>query len=247
MNPENSPNPDPGPPGSPLPELHGALSLAFQEPLTVAARIRQDRFPITEAEGFRRHLHQLLGQADSTARQTGYPADFAKLATYAVVALLDESILNSPGPLRDPWIGFPLQQELFGENVAGENFYLQLRDLLARSESRDLGDILELFLLCLLLGFKGRYAASDGAEIQGLITATQQKLNRIRGEPGPFTPEAGLPVNEPVPERRDPWIPRLSKMGVVGLVVLVVLFIGYRLLLLPGQSGVRDLIEQMIR
>ncbi len=213
----------------------------------MAARIRQNRFPVTEADGFRRHLHQLLGQADSTARQTGYPADFAKLATYAVVALLDESVLNSPGPLREPWIGFPLQQELFGENVAGENFYLQLRDLLARPDSRDLGDVLELFLLCLLLGFKGRYAASDGAEIQGLITATQQKLTRIRGEPGPFTPQADLPVNEPVPERKDPWVPRLSKAAVAGLVLLVVLFIGFRLLLLPGQAGVRDLIEQMIR
>jgi type VI secretion system protein ImpK len=192
-------------------------------------------------------LHQLLGEADSTARQTGYPPEFAKLATYALVALLDESILNSPGPLRETWIGFPLQQELFGENVAGENFYLQLRDLLARPDSQDLGDVLELFLLCLLMGFKGRYAASDGAEIQGLITATHQKLNRIRGEAIPFTPQAALPVDEMVPERRDPWIPRLSRMGVVGLAVLVVLFIGFRLLLLPGQSGVRDLMEQMIR
>jgi len=247
MNSEPSTKPDAGLSGSPLADIHGALGLDFQEPLTVAARIRQNRFSATDPAGFRAHLRQLLGQADSAVRQRGYPPDFAKLATYAVVALLDESILNSPGALRDSWIGYPLQQEIFGENVAGENFYLQLRDLLARPESQALGDILELFLLCILLGFKGRYAASDGAEIQGLITATHQKLNRIRGGTGPFTPQAGLPVDEPVPERRDPWIPRLSRMGVVGLVLLIVLFVGFRLLLLPGQSGVRDLAEQMIR
>lgn len=247
MNPQPTTIPEPGLSGSPLPDRHGGLSLAFQEPLTVAARIRQNRFPATDPGGFRNHLKQLLGQADSTARQSGYPPEFAKLATYAVVALLDECILNSPGALRDSWVGYPLQQELFGENVAGENFYLQLRDLLARPESRELGDVLEVFLLCLLLGFKGRYAASDGAEVQGLVTATHQKLNRVRGEAGPFTPQAGLPVGDAVPVRQDPWIPRLSRMGLVGLVLLVVLYVGFRLLLLPGRSEIQGLIEQMIR
>jgi type VI secretion system protein ImpK len=246
MNPDSSSSPESGLAGPPLPSYQGRLSLGFQEPLTVAARIRQNRFHAPDADGFRRHVHHLLGQADSVTRQAGYPPDFAKLATYAVVALLDESILNTPGPLRETWIGYPLQQELFGENVAGENFYLQLRDLLARPESQDLGDLLELYLLCLLLGFKGRYAASDGAEIQGLLTATGQKLHRIRGAPGPFTPQARLREDEPVPERKDPWIPRLTRMGIVGLVILVVLFIGFRLLLMPGNSGIRELVEQMI-
>jgi type VI secretion system protein ImpK len=235
------------PTGAHLPDPQGALSLAFQEPLTVAARIRRNQFQAPDGGEFRRHLRHLLGQADAATRQAGYPPDFAKLATYAVVAVLDESILNSPGPLRGEWVGYPLQQELFGENVAGENFYLQLRDLLARPESRDLGDILELFVLCLLLGFKGRYAASDGAEIQGLITATTQKLNRIRGGTGVLTPQARLPRGEVAPERADPWIPRLIRTTFVASGLAVVLFVGFRLLLASGNAGVRDLVEQMIR
>jgi len=247
MNPDPSHSPVTGPGHSPAPGYQGRLALAYQEPLTVAARIRQNRFQAPDPGQFRNHVRNLLGQADSAIRQGGYPPDFAKLATYAVVALLDESILNAPGPLRGDWIGYPLQQELFGENVAGESFYLQLRDLLARPESGDLADILEIFLLCLLLGFKGRYAASDGAEIQGLVTATSQKIHRIRGGVGPFTPQARLPENEPAPERKDLWIPRLTRMTLAGLVVLVVLFIGFRLLLWPGNSGIRELVDQMIR
>jgi type VI secretion system protein ImpK len=233
--------------GSYLPDFQGGLSLAFQEPLTVAARVKRNEFRAPDAAEFRRHLRNLLGQADAATRQGGYPPELAKLGTYAVVALLDESILNSPGPLRSEWVGYPLQQELFGENVAGENFYLQLRDLLARPDSRELGDILELFLLCLLLGFKGRYAASDGAEIQGLITAGSQKLNRIRGGPGPMTPQARLPRGEAAPERFDPWVPRLIRGTYVAAGVAVVLFVGFRLLLASGSSGVRELVEQMIR
>lgn len=233
--------------GSHLPDHQGRLSLAFQEPLTVAARVRRNQFHAPDAGEFRQHLRHLLGQADAASRQAGYPADFAKLATYAVVALLDESILNSPGTLRGDWVGYPLQQELFGENVAGENFYLQLRDLLARPESRDLGDILELFLLCMLLGFKGRYAASDGAEVQGLITATSQKIHRIRGGVGAVTPQASLPRGEAAPERSDPWVPRLIRATLGMSALAVVLFIAFRLLLASGNGGLRDLAEQLIR
>jgi type VI secretion system protein ImpK len=221
--------------------------LAFQEPLTVAARVRRGQFHASDAGELRHHLRQLLGQADATTRQAGYPPEFAKLATYAVVALLDESILNSREPVRAEWVGYPLQQELFGENVAGENFYLQLRDLLARPESRDLGDVLELFLLCLLLGFKGRYAASDGAEIHGLITATSQKLHRVRGGTGVVAPQAQLPKGEVAPERADPWVPRLIRSAIVASGVSLVLFVGFRLLLASGNQGVREMVDTMIR
>ncbi len=237
---------DSRPAAAPLPEEQGRLSLAFQEPLTVAARVRQNRVHAPDPAEFRRHVRQLLAQADGATRAAGYPGDYPKLATYAVVALLDEAILNTPGPLRSDWVGYPLQQELFGENVAGENFYLQLRDLLARSESRDLADLLELYLLCLLLGFKGRYAASDGAEIQGLVTAASQKIHRIRGGVGPLTHQAYLPGGEVAPERSDPWIPRLVRMLVASAVVVIVLFVGYRLLLALGTSGAKELAERLM-
>lgn len=231
---------------SSFPQEQGRLSLAFQEPLTVAARVRQNRVRAPDPGEFRHHVRQLLAQADAVIRQTGYPADFPKLATYAVVALLDETILNTPGPLRSEWVGYPLQQELFGENVAGENFFLQLRDLLGRSETQEVAEILELYLLCLLMGFRGRYAASDGGEIQGLITATSQKVHRIRGGAAPFAPQAQLPRGETIPERRDPWIPRLVRALVISAVVVVVLYVGYRLLLHPGTAEARELAERLM-
>jgi len=245
MNASMSTAPSQGTHGSVVPEIQGSLGLAFQEPLTVAARIRRNQFQAPQAAEFRRHLLHLLGQADASTRQAGYPSDFAKLGTYAVVALLDESILNSPGPLKGEWVGYPLQQELFGENVAGENFFLQLRDLLARPDSGDLADILEVFLLCLLLGFKGRYAASDGAEIQGLVTAALQKIHRTRAGRGVTANPAHLPGGEVAPKREDPWVPRLVRATLVAFVVAVLLLIGFRLLLWSGNTGVGDLVDGM--
>jgi type VI secretion system protein ImpK len=247
MTPDSSPDFESGTVTNHFPEERGRLALAFQEPLTVAARVRRNQVHAPDGAEFRRHLLSLLGQADSTTRRSGYSPEYAKLATYAAVALLDESILNAPGPLREAWVGYPLQQELFGENVGGENFYLQLRDLLARPDAPDLADILEVFLLCLLLGFKGRYAASDGAEIQGLVTATTQKISRIRGQAGPVTPQAFLPRGEEAPARRDPWVPRLIRGTIAAAALALILFIGFRLLLASGSGDVRELVEQVIR
>jgi len=232
---------------NPYANERGRLALAFQEPLTVAARIRRKRFQASDANEFRRHILHLIQEADASTRTGRYPEEYAKLATYAVVALLDESILSSPGPLREGWLGYPLQQELFGENVAGENFFLQLRDLLARPDSPELADILELYQLCLLLGFKGRYSASEGAEIRGLITATGQRIQRLRGSDSGLAPQAWLPGGETPPVRTDPWIPLLLRIGVVGIALALVLFVVYRIVLAAGASGLRDSVALLLQ
>ena len=213
----------------------------------MAARIRRNRFQASDADEFRRHILHLLRSADEATRSAGYPGEFAKLGTYAAVALLDESILSSPGPLRDGWLGYPLQQELFGENVAGENFFLQLRDLLARPDSPELADLLELFQLCLLLGFRGRYSASEGAEIRGLITATGQKIQHLRGKDPGLMPQAWLPPDESAPERVDSRIPLLLRIGAVAAGVALVLFVVYRIVLALGASGLEDSITMALQ
>lgn len=226
--------------------IRGRLALAFQEPITVAARIRRNRFNASDASEFRRHIVHLLKEADNSARASGYPGEYAKFATYAVVALLDESILSSPGPLRDGWLGYPLQQELFGENVAGENFFLQLRDLLGRPDSADLAEILEVYQLALLLGFKGRYSASEGAEIRGLITATGQRIQRLRGADPSLAPSVWLPSGETTPERTDPWIPTLLRIGMGAAALALVLFVIFRIVLASGASGLEDTVSQLL-
>jgi type VI secretion system protein ImpK len=158
----------------------GELALALQESFTVAVRLRTRRQVAASADAFRAHVKQLLAAADQQARSAGYDPELVRLAIYAYIAFLDESVLNSQQPMFSGWPRQPLQEEVFGEHVAGENFFRHLTDLLGRMDSEEIADTLEVYELCLLLGFRGRYA-SNPAAVDGIITGIRDKLKRIRG------------------------------------------------------------------
>lgn len=227
--------------------VRGRLALCFQEVFTATARLRDGRQVPTDAGVFRTHVKQLLATADETARRMGYPPEFVKTSVYATVALLDESMLKSAGPLSSMWAGRPLQDEIFGDNVAGEAFFQQLQDLLSRQDSPYVADVLEVLLLCLYLGFKGRYAASEAGELRHYMRATHDKITRVRGGAGsPFAPEAVLPKDEAVAVKKDAVQRRLVlalAAGGIGVGLTVILL---RLIAIgPGVTRIQDLLTNI--
>src|SRR6476659_8855388 len=96
----------------------GRLALAFQETLTAVVRLRGGLSVATEEEAFRVMVRQLLGTAEQEARAQGYATDDSRLGFFAVVAFLDESVLNSQQEMFAGWSRQPMQEELFGEHMA---------------------------------------------------------------------------------------------------------------------------------
>jgi type VI secretion system protein ImpK len=184
----------------------GLLALALQEALTAVARVRANRQAITDATSFRNHIKQLLNAGHEEARRAGYESEDVKLAIYALVVFLDESILNSPNPALAGWSRKPLQEELFGEHMGGQVLFENLRALLARQDSEELGDVLEVYQLCLLLGFQGQYAAAGQSEVPRWAGAAAEKMARIRGGTPGLAPGWVPPERESFPVLRDPWI-----------------------------------------
>ena len=99
-------------------------------------------------------------------------------ARYALIALLDEAVLSSPGICRDFWITSPLQLELFGDSLAGQEFFRKLQQLLTQPEKRK--EVLEVYYLCLSLGFEGKYKIANPQERQGIIEEVGRTLRRTR-------------------------------------------------------------------
>src|SRR5258708_11391854 len=99
------------------------LALHFQEALTAIIRLRANRQTVSDAERFRRHMREALRAAGAEAQRSGYTMEDVKLAAFATVALLDESILTSQNPRFAAWPRKPLQEEMFGIHVAGETFF----------------------------------------------------------------------------------------------------------------------------
>jgi type VI secretion system protein ImpK len=204
----------------------GELAILMQEPFTAAARLRANRQVAQDANAFRAQTKQLLATADQEARQAGYDAAMVKLAIYAYVAFLDESILNSGQPMFVAWPRQPLQEEIFGDHMAGQTFFARLDELLGGGDSEDLADLLEVFLLCMLLGFKGRYGSGDDGGLRERISATRAKIDRIRGGASPLSPAAGLPPEERPVVHRDPWLSRMAlTTGGIALTVLLLFFV----------------------
>src|SRR5271166_1895435 len=133
------------------------LALAFQEVFTAIVRLRYNRQAVSNAETFRAQMKQALRIAEQEARSGGCSADDVKQVIFAVVAFLDESALSCHNPAFADWARLPLQAELFGHQLAGEVFFQELQTTLGRSDSSQGADVLEVYYLCLLLGFKGRY------------------------------------------------------------------------------------------
>lgn len=225
----------------------GHLALAFQEILTVTTRLREGRRVPSDASAFRSRVRDLLAAADQEARRRGYPGEFVKSSVYAVVAFLDETVLGTPGPLASAWAGRPLQEEIFGDQLAGERFFQNLNDLLGRQDSTYVADVLEVHLLCLQLGFRGRYTSEDSGELRSLRRSVEKKILRIRGGYGPLSPRALPPAEEGVTTTRDPWIRRLSVALLASAAVVLLLMLVLRFLVLaPGAREIRELASTLV-
>ena len=224
----------------------GQLALSLQEPFTTIARLRANRQVAADAESFRARIKQVLASAEQEARHAGYGADDVRLGLFAVIAFLDETVLNSGQPMFADWPRRPLQEEVFGVHMAGELFFQYLQQLLGRPDSEDLADILEVYELCLLLGFKGRYSASRGAELQMLAAQVSEKIERVHGGMGELSPH-WRPSPTEITQPRDVWVPRLVYAAVGAAVLAVVLYVGFAISLHSGKTDLAALTTQLVR
>jgi type VI secretion system protein ImpK len=158
------------------------LALLFQEMFTVIVRLRVNRQRLTDVEVFRMQIRNTLKSVEQEGLLGGYDTEDLRVAAFAVVAFLDESILDSRNPFFEDWPCQPLQLELFGVQAAGEIFYRNLERILARPDSAKVADLLEVHQICLLLGFRGRYGLYRTAlELEGIAQRVETSINRIRG------------------------------------------------------------------
>jgi len=216
------------------------LALIYQEVLTAITRFRSNREAVMDAGAFRSQMKAAISSAESAATAAGFAVEDVRLATFAAIAFLDESILNSNNPVFADWVRMPLQEELFGGHTAGEIFFQCIERLLRRNDSPQLADVLEVYALCLLLGYRGRYSLSGQEGIPTILDSIADKMRRIRGGARPLSPNWSLPREVVRSSTSDPWVRRLV-YGAAGLLLLtLLLFIGFRLSLMSGASGLHS-------
>lgn len=145
-------------------------------------------------EILRQRINATFEALRTRARQMDVPSADAMEAIYAIAAFMDEQILRSPWPARQQWMAQPLQLMYFQENTAGEGFFHRLAALEADPER---AHVVQIYALCLALGFRGRYAVANPGELPVVLERAVSQLTRRLPNAETFSP-AGYPSRQKI-------------------------------------------------
>ncbi len=111
--------------------------------------------PLGGMEDLRSRIVHLLRRLQKECLRNGFSQNAVDDVHFALVAFLDETIIGSDWQGKQAWQTNPLQSELFSTLDAGKLFYDKLETL--HNNPFKNKEILEVYYLCLVLGFKGAY------------------------------------------------------------------------------------------
>ncbi len=170
-----------------LPKAFGAeetLAGAFTPVFSLILQIRASD-DLGDATSLRQRIEALLSESAQAARRTGANDVDVDEATFCLIAFLDEAILSSTWHGRDGWSAQPLQLAHYDRYDAGERFFDKLKALLEGGGTRRA--VLEVYYLCLALGFKGRYAIHGREVLRRLVDDLYARLS-ASNPPGALAP-----------------------------------------------------------
>ena len=213
------------------------LALAFQDVITVVLRVRYRTQRVADANAFRESIRKMIATGAQEVRRLGYSDATSQMALYAIVGFLDESVLNSQDPTFQEWSRKPLQEEMFGGSFAGEYVFRHLADLFNQPDSAELADILELHAICLLLGYRGKYAFGDNGEIPNILRRIRERIATIRGPL--YVCRVAAPPALGAVKAGDKWVRRLVILTAAMALICLLAFAGYWYLLGEGLNQVQ--------
>lgn len=165
------------------PDFAQAVDPIFLHVLRLVERLDagESLTPVEVKRGIETPLHQ----ADTMLRN----AKDWTLAKYALVVWIDDVLINSRWEFNQEWAdNFLLEVDLYGPREAYDKFYTEAE----LAKKLPTSDALEVFYVCVVLGFRGMYRDQIDAErrapILGLPTTledwTQQTAQAIRAGKG---------------------------------------------------------------
>ncbi len=157
-----------------------SLAILATDVLLLGVKIRETA-NLGQPEQMRRLLNSYFKDFERSALTYRKAPEAAEQARYALAAFIDETIVNTENNCRETWIADPLAVTYFNDSLAGENFFKRLEALLPDMQ-RNL-EIIEVYYLCLALGFQGRYRLSGPEVLPNVVRNLLKRIEGIKGEP----------------------------------------------------------------
>ena len=143
--------------------------------IPVLAYVRAvEESPSSNAEETSKHLNALIATAKNSALSADFSINDFQSGLFPVVAWTDErmsTLRHGESPLI--WQRYLLQRQYFKTTVAGIEFFQRLEALDKQEEG-----VRELYLLCLCMGYLGRFSTDPNSiELSNLIIKQYYLLN----------------------------------------------------------------------
>jgi type VI secretion system protein ImpK len=192
--------------------------------LTLAPHLKAPN-PPGDIETVRDRVIEQLRRFESEASAAGVERQTVRLSGWALAALIDDIVLNTPWGGHGGWWTNSLVGTLFHEVNAGERFFERL-EALEREPQRN-RDLLELMYLCLALGFEGRYRVQERAGAS--LAEVRENLYRLLTVSGPPAERALSPhwrgvaaAHRPLAAAVPLWV-----VGAATLALLALIYTGF--------------------
>ena len=194
------------------------------------------------AASLKKSCIELFERLETEARANAIDNEKITMAKFALVAFLDETIISSSWNQKEQWLTEPMQIQLFDTFNAGEEFFTHLNTLRQRSSGNK--DILEIYYLCLALGFKGKYQLQSPENLRRVIDDLNLELHpEMYSTIDAISPNAKAreTVTQVVSSGFPVWV-----YPVGAFVVFIVLYVLLSFSISDSASEVTDLIKNLI-
>lgn len=156
--------------------IYMSACLAILNHLSSIGMLSEDKVESERVEQEKQTFHQLVNVIDKIAVDNQSSVEVAQAIKYAMVATIDEFLMTN-SIIAKSWVERPMQLEYFGENSAGEGFFIRLQQLMQQPLVMVMA--LEIYYLCLQFGFEGKYRVQGREKLSSLVEQLHSQIDSI--------------------------------------------------------------------
>lgn len=195
---------------------------------------------VAPSNELRPQLGAMFNDFEKRAERYRFNPKIIQVSKFALAAFVDETVLTNNFPLRAEWEKYALQLEYFGEQLAGNKFFDKLEAMLNQIEVTQ--DAVEIYYVCMLLGFKGRYAVYEQEKLLAIMQNTANALVKVgKIKPVELSPNWVATDQPKPPEKRG--MPVWAKIGALAGLCLAVII--YGVMFLMSWKFLQDAVENL--
>ena len=178
---------------------------------------------VTPSNDLRPQIAAMLTDFEKRGERYRFSSKIIQVSKFALAAFVDETVLSSKFNLKEEWEKNPLQLEYFGEQLAGNKFFEKLLAMIKQVDVT--ADAVEIYYVCMLLGFRGRYGVYEKEKLLSIMQETANSLVRAgKIRPVELSPHWLANDQPKPPEKRGmPTWAKISALGGLGLAFIIYL------------------------